>query len=213
MVLGINNRTENWKTARSLAPLFDDGASRLAHRLGEPVGTRDVNLELYWQGLRDHIHQAKDEQASSASALADIYRRLFPDLREKVKTHPGLRLPHAHNYQVTNGNQEQQLKNNLRNTEVDIVLESPTRLYIGEAKFESTFGANGQLVLPHQLLRQYVMAKILLDLIGCEKDVVPFVVTKQATRAEQVKFMICQCWMERSNLLTWKHIKEVASEA
>ena len=30
-------------------------------------------------------------------------------------------------------------------------------------KHEMTFGANGRLVLVHQLIRQYVMAKILMD--------------------------------------------------
>ena len=51
-VLGIRNRTENWKTARHLSQFFGDRAFLLAQELGEPQGTEpaDVALELYWKG-------------------------------------------------------------------------------------------------------------------------------------------------------------------
>ena len=55
MVLGIENRTENWKTTCCLSPFFGDRAVALARRLGEPPATppADVKLELYWKGVRD----------------------------------------------------------------------------------------------------------------------------------------------------------------
>ena len=54
-ILGIENRTENWKTAQVFAPLFEgaDVRKRLARKrlagklLGKPV-KRDVSLELFW---------------------------------------------------------------------------------------------------------------------------------------------------------------------
>ena len=67
------------------------------------------------------------------------------------------------NYDVSTKDRMANLGNNLVNTEIDIVLQSPNHLFIGEAKHEMTFGANGRLVLVHQLIRQYVMAKILMD--------------------------------------------------
>ena len=55
MVLGIKNRTENWKTARCLWPFFGTLSVRLARELGEPRATpaADVKLEFYWKGVRD----------------------------------------------------------------------------------------------------------------------------------------------------------------
>ena len=50
-ILGIKNRTENWKTARTFAPFFDDAELRLAlvKRLGAPSETKpeDIQLELF----------------------------------------------------------------------------------------------------------------------------------------------------------------------
>ena len=61
------------------------------------------------------------------------------------------------------------LVNNLKNTEVDIVLETHDRIFIGEAKCESDLGADSELVLVHQLIRQYVATRILIHLTGYEK--------------------------------------------
>ena len=55
-ILGITNRTENWKTAESFAPFFecDSARTRLAKRLLEPLGKshevqpRTVKIELFW---------------------------------------------------------------------------------------------------------------------------------------------------------------------
>ena len=105
------------------------------------------------------------------------------------------------------------LRNNLVNTEIDIVLESPNSLFIGEAKHEMSFGADGTLVLVHQLIRQYVVARILVDRLECDKEVVPFVVgddTKQLRKSRQVGFMIRQGWMKERNILEWRDVKDLA---
>ena len=55
-ILGIENRTENWRTAHSFAPLFEDAALRRQFAsllLGEPVEA-PVSLELFWHGLHDY---------------------------------------------------------------------------------------------------------------------------------------------------------------
>ena len=105
----------------------------------------------------------------------------------------------------------------MTNTEIDIVLETPERLYIGEAKFKSGFNANGSLVLVHQFVRQYVMATVLLDVLGCTRKVVPFVVTERPYPADstrcphQVKFVVRQGWMDDTHILTWEILAKLAS--
>ena len=59
-ILGIPNRTENWKTARTFAPFFKSCSARaaLAKRLLEPLGESQegtVEIELFWYGIRDYI--------------------------------------------------------------------------------------------------------------------------------------------------------------
>ena len=113
------------------------------------------------------------------------------------------------------------LINNLVNTEIDIVLESPKRLYIGEAKYTGTFHANGKLVLVHQLVRQYVMAKVLVDVLGRDREIVPFVVVEESGRRpgpkdaakepagwpHQARFMVKQGWMGEGSRLTWDALR------
>ena len=114
------------------------------------------------------------------------------------------------------------LSDNLRGTEIDIVLETQNHLFIGEAKDESGFGTNGTLVLVHQLIREYVMAKILVDLVAeSDKDkkrkVVPFVIgasdkLESLKNTAQVKFMVAQGWLKEKNMLSWCDIEKLANE-
>ena len=81
-------------------------------------------------------------------------------------------------------------------------------------------------MLVHQLVRQYVMANVLVDVLGCDRQVVPFVVTegirgasrftedagKPAQSPHQVQFMIEQGWMNEGNCLTWDALATMASE-
>ena len=109
-ILGINNRTENWKTASSFAPFFDDAparrnlASRLLEPLGEPLGNGEVQIELFWYGMRDQQSKegwtklGKSKQAEVMAGFADRYNRRFPKLRQAVESFPDLALPQEWNY-------------------------------------------------------------------------------------------------------------------
>lgn len=208
MVLGIPNRTENWKTARSLSDLFGTCALPLAIRLGEPLDTEagNVSLELYWKGMRDYCKHAGRKLC--AESAARLYGRLFPQLRELVGRHSGFRDLKDDNYEVSTEIQRGKLVDNLFNTEIDVVMETPKRLYIGEAKYKSGFHASSKLVLVHQLIRQFVMAKILVAMIGVDKEVVPFVIGGDR-KQHQVGFMIARQWMKEDHVLLWSEVDEI----
>ena len=223
-ILGITNRTENWKTALYFSPLMGVRAARLARRLlpdkeGAALQAGDVNLELFWYGMRDYFHPRKTTPEARSKTLAGFYSELFPGLREDIKAFKGSGesqgLPFQNlqdaNYDVSTPDRRDRLAQNLLNTEVDIVLESPTHLFVGEAKHLSTFGASGRDILTHQLVRQHVMAKILLKLPeNKEKKVVPFVVGDDRdylAKTLQVQFMLKHGRMRAENILTWSDIE------
>ena len=216
-ILGITNRAENWKTATHFAPLFGHGSVRLARRLVGADSTFEpgqVRLELFWRGVRDYIHQHGGSSGSDwANDFADRYRTLFPELRGAVEAYARdgkFRVPTSDNYCAATPGQISRLASNLRNTEIDIVLESPEHLFIGEAKHETSFHASSGDVLTHQLIRQYVTAHILLSLLGQKKEVVPFVVGDSTTamlNSEQVRFMIERGYMSHGNVLEWGDIE------
>lgn len=210
-ILGICNRTENWKTARHFAPFFDRGAKGLAEYL---IGKRvqsDVRLELYWKGMRDFL-KTKEDKRKWKIEIGDRVRHseLFGNLREvvsgfRVARLRGFRKLKDHNYDTSD---TEGLYRNLYNTEIDIVIESRHALFIGEAKGEMSLGADSRLVLVHQLIRQYVMANILVELTGTPKRVVPFVVGCNE-RQHQVQFMVGQGWMKKCHILQWDQIAQL----
>ena len=226
MILGIENRAENWKTALCLSPFFGDRSVCLARRLGESQATqsKDVKLELFWNGVRDWcVGKDRDEYGE---LLIKSYRRLFPNLRKQIQRHRGFFNLRDGNYEATSDVQKEKLVTNLFHTEIDIVLESPGHLYVGEAKCESDFNTKGDRVLVHQLIRQYVMAKVLLDVLECDREVVPFVVVedcrkhsrhmptarKLTAQPHQVRFMVNQGWMDLENCLTWDDFAAMTTE-
>lgn len=224
-ILDITNRTENWKTASSFAPFFDDAparrnlANRLLEPLGDPLGNGEVQLELFWRGVRDQMDKErwtkldKGEQAEVMAGFAYLYNRRFSELRQAVEAFPDLSLPQEYNYRPADDDREK-LFNTLWHTEIDIVLESPKCLFIGEAKHESSFGNSGKLVLVHQLIRQYVTAKLLVEHLGQAKRIVPFIVVDAGKLASvnntaQVKFMLEQGWLKEANILSWEDIADL----
>lgn len=249
-ILGITNRSEDWQTAQSFAPFFK-GDSRgrsarnnLVNQLLEPLGdshsdkSDTVKIELFWYGMRDYLHLpdggAELHSQRQKQEFVDRFRCLFPNLRDEIYQFNGLTLPKVWNYDVSEGAEGKTLKdleeglfNNLRNTEIDIVLQTNKYLFIGEAKHESKFGRDGKLVLVHQLIRQYVMAAILVRFVvedhGCDpKSVVPFVVGDNITdlrKFQQVDFMIQQnkcdrkpgIWLKEENVLSWKCIEKLVA--
>ena len=196
----------------------------------EGIEAKDIRIELFWYGMRDYIDMKnknnKDLTIASEEFISHYYR-LFPHLRKEIKEAKELRL----NLQCSNyhpkhpDNDVDSLRNNLRNTEIDIVLDTPTHLFIGEAKHESKLRGDGKLILVHQLIRQYVMASILVDLTateGCAKEIVPFLVGDKIDslmNVHQVRFMIKQhnCnhspgdWLRKENVLSWDCIRKITN--
>ena len=240
-ILGIENRTENWKTVEHFYGLSDDAKVKLVTRLlGEKpdVQAKDIHMELFWQGMRDYFKLLKrnGESEPSADCIAKLYEDHFDGLRHYVKqfiekrndVKYAFRALKPHNYKGSGiefrkdgkmQSTQAELKSNLGHTEIDIVLETRTHLFVGEAKDSSNLGTKGSYVLVHQLIRQYVMACILVALKQEELKVVPFVVGENLTslnKTAQVQFMIQQgkkCteqgWLKESNVLSWRKIKDL----
>lgn len=215
-ILGIENRTENWRTANILSPLAEKPSARsfLASRL---VGSTerfgdDIEFELFWRGMRDYMEQCKRQENPDKGRYEDLvlecYRSCFSHLREKIECFSGFRDLEPHNY-VADNEYKNKLYSNLLHTEVDIVLQTPRHLCIGEAKWKSPLDAKSDYVLVHQLVRQYVMARILVELTRCQKDIIPFVVGDFATKPDQVKFMIEMGYLSDGNVLSWKDLSEI----
>ena len=209
-------------TARHFTRLDDRARVRLVQRLGKTVGPSSdrVRLELFWRGMRDYLHSKSGGGKHWEEDLARRYDRLFPDFRRDIEGFDGgsrfARL-RPRNYDISCQGHVRALYSNLRNTEIDVVIEAPGHLFIGEAKHESILRGNGRNVLVHQLIRQYVMARILVELIGedCRNDkamkVVPFIVAdkenlKSVKKRTQVRFMIWKGWLAEENILSWNEI-------
>ena len=228
-ILCIQNRTENWKTALSFSPFFQvESRSHLVQTLALNPDYRPAysKLELFWKGMRDHLYKCHEDKGEQAKDLSCRYRIHFSsatmNLRETVKNFECSRssnfgsVSHTQNYYVEG--YEKKLYSNLLNTEIDIVLETPEYLFIGEAKSEVDFGADGNLVLVHQLIRQYVMATLLVDRLAqkdsrCRREIVPFLVgqDKQALKEKcQVEFMMSQGWLDEARILSWEDIENLA---
>lgn len=223
-ILGINNRTENWKTAYEFAPFFRncDALGRLARKLGEPkeISGGDVHIELFWRGMRDYVNENRLGRAEDLfrPKFKTAYENLFPDLRKDIceftREAPKNQFQTLKdkNYHAADASGEKGLYYNLRNTEIDIVLETPDTLFIGEAKQESNLRGRSDLVLVHQLIRQFVMARILLHLMESSKIVVPFLVVdkdkvESVKRTGQVRFMMDKYSLREDNVLIWDDIR------
>ena len=211
-ILGIENRTENWKTTVYFSPMFGGKSQRLAEMLGATPGlpASEVKIELFWKGTRDYRYQEGLSRRELEVRVLKSYNQSFPDLRKDVLSSQEFWELQDDHYVSSGDSTAGRLTNNLLGTEIDVVLETPDHLFIGEVKHESTFGADGKLVLVHQMIRQYVNATILLQLVGDRKEVIPFVVgddNDYLQRNSQVRFMIDQGWLRQTNILDWEDIK------
>ncbi|MCA6951718.1 hypothetical protein [Pectobacterium polaris] len=227
MVLGIINRTENWTT---VGHLFDLRNNRLIRHLmknnsddSAPFDDgSEAILELFWYGYRDYIFEKNiTRNTVKIDAIYERFLRLFPNLQENILSFNDggrkyLRVEKSVNYSLNRENAPLRLFNNIRNTEIDIVIETRKKLYIGEVKDSQKFGADGSLFLPHQLLRQYIMARILVDELGKDLDIVPFVVVNNSTLKDndgqvqlnngQVQIMCKFGYLNMKNVFRWDGI-------
>lgn len=233
-ILGIRNRTENWKTAHSFAPFFtnESALAALANRLLAPledglkveVGT--VKIELFWYGIRDYREQQRGRETKlTPQNLAERYCRLFSnpdklDLHRQIEEVDKDTIT-TRNYNVSTANWKDRLWTNLNNTEIDIIVKTSKHLFIGEAKHETTgFDADKERFLMHQLIREYVMARILVDCHEPDMEVVPFVVVNAPEQLreplkhiDQISFLRHQGWLKEKNILSWDCIDEIAKSA
>ena len=221
-ILGICNWTENWKTALTFATYIEDKALDVARVLGECESPSDskFRLELFWKGIRDRLYHAcgAGEKAKFCDRLFEHYCEKFQPLRGRLKQWSKFKLKWEDWHYSTCTTYKDRLLSNLIGTEIDIVLETPKRIYIGEAKSESNFGSDGRNVLVHQLLRQFVATEVLTHVQGNCKRVVPFVVIervegKEPTRFSQVEFMLSNGIMEEKHILYWDEITTEESTA
>lgn len=215
-ILGIKNRTENWKTATHFVPLAGESRVRLIDLLLETASSfrpAEIGMELFWRGMRDHFDGSRKELERHEDLLAEHYVDLFPHLRGSIEDSVapgGIRPLKEWNYDASTRCRQSHLASNLFNTEIDIVLETPEHLFIGEAKHKTSFHAHSALILTHQLIRQYVMASVLVRLQEKTKVVVPFVVGDKApviAETAQVRFMIDREYMRPENVLGWRAIE------
>lgn len=117
-ILGIPNRTENWKTAESFAPFFEDCSARirLVDRLLKPLGNPDraqgnaIKIELFWKGVRDYINQSENENELEECLVAR-YSCLFPYLREELKGFPGFQLKWNNSHYSVHSNRKKLFNN------------------------------------------------------------------------------------------------------
>ena len=219
-ILGIENRSENWKTAECFCRLNGAQTVNLVQQLGgeRRLDPSDVQLELFWRGARDHARDMKRRGKKPERTFPEVCRRLFPDLHDLVANSAArFRGLKKHNYSRSPVHRNN-LYRNLVNTEIDILLETPKYLFIGEAKHESGLDANSKYVLVHQLIRQYVMASVLVDIRASEgyppKSVTPFLVGDDRVRLsklQQVKFMCGMGWLREANVLEWTDLHRVST--
>ena len=212
-ILGIENRTENWRTAVYFSPMIGGKSYKLAERLCDTsnFSATDVTIELFWKGVRDYRHKEGISIKELERMVVEAYDLHFPNLRQDVLRFQEFAKLDEFHYKPGSEKSGSRLTNNVLGTEIDVVLETPDDLLIGEVKHEATFGADGKLVLVHQLVRQFVTATILLHLSGEDKKVVPFVVGDSADylkNTSQVRFMLCQGWLKEFNILEWGDVRQ-----
>ena len=239
-ILGIENRTENWKTASHFAPFIGEAGAenrgRLARHLTENheeqfgVQSNDAELELFWFGMRDYApaqrgsKRTATEKQQDYTRITEMYRELFSGLRhdiEQFDTSHNTKLGIPHRGYRCADMPDDNLGSNVEGTEIDIVLKTESHLFIGEAKSQTaSFRRSPSYVLVHQLIRQYVTARICENLNARSQGsahlrIVPFVVVNMDKwntfrSQEQIKFMFKQGWLKEANILTWETVAEIS---
>ena len=221
-IFNIKNRTENWKTAETFVKLVANGdlekfAEEIITNAGKTelsITDENVCLELFWKGFRDYKYQFTNGDKSKNKELKDkaikAYKKHFNTLQKKIEDQKNRLKVCDYNYIVPEKpDYKEKLYQNLISTEIDIVISTPKYLLIGEAKLDEDFGSNSKHVLTHQLVREYVMATILTELI---KDynavkIIPFVISnKDVKNCGQIKVMEKFYNLKKENVMLWNDV-------
>ena len=85
-ILGIENGTENWKTAVHFSPLFHGKCGQFAEKLGAIPAPEsgDVKIERFWKGMRDYFYRESLSREDHVQRVVGIYDRNFSNLCQEV---------------------------------------------------------------------------------------------------------------------------------
>lgn len=178
--------------------------------------SEETKIELFWNGIRDHLAALKvvRNTPERREEFAQIYRSLFPNLRAQL-IEDEFNLSSTVNYNPSEESSKTILYHHIHGSETDVVLEAPGYLFVGEAKYGGTFHDYGNKVLVHQMIRQYVIASIILKVLKMDTvAIVPFFVgsdddVEQLKNKGQINFMVKQGWIYRQNILSWGDIERL----
>ena len=132
--------------------------------------------------------------------------------QELAGKRPHLQINYSRNYQPDIPEYQHELYSNLLNTEIDIVIETPNFLLIGEAKIHEKLDANSDNFLAHQLIRQWVMATILAKIRENPIKIIPFIVCDEPEKiaaTAQVEVMGILGGLKRDNIFHWDDMKNL----
>ena len=79
-IVGIENRTENWRTVQHFGALSEDAKVRLVKRLAPQDTAHGVRMELFWYGVRDYVYK----NGPVDDDLVRVYRCHFEHLRDQI---------------------------------------------------------------------------------------------------------------------------------
>ena len=124
-ILGIENRTENWRTTVYFSPMFSGKSYKFAEVLGATPAfpPAAVRIELFWKGVRDYRHSKDIPRRDLDLKVKEAYDLNFVGLRRDILDFQGFAGLTAAHYESTGDDAASKLTNNLLGTEIDVVLE------------------------------------------------------------------------------------------
>ena len=134
-ILGIENRTENWKTTVYCSPMFGWESHRLAAMLGATpeLLPGEVRLELFGKGVRDYRYQKGLSRRELEVRVVKSFNQSFHNLRRDVLASQEFQELQDDHYVLSGDSAAGRLTNNLLGTEIDVVLETPAICLSGKS--------------------------------------------------------------------------------
>lgn len=215
----IVNKSENWRIAK----LFINGSGeKVAKSIAEKVllncnlpNSTSIEYELFWKGYRDYCDHidGKGRNVDIKDRALQVYNAKFKSLRAEIEKYNASYFPRLNlddcgrNYTVSSESIDDFFRN-LYNTEIDIVIRAGDCFLIGEVKHTQSFSADSGHILVHQLLRQYVVASIILEEISRMESkkfrVIPFIIADgNAKNTGQIKLLQHLGWLNEKNIFSW----------